>query len=76
MFDKNLDGFVSWYELERTFKELGMKKSWKEMCAIMMESDVNGDGIIDYLGGWVGLVGELGGWVGGMVGWVVGWLGW
>ena len=41
---------MSWHELERTFQELGMKKSWKELCSIMKETDVNGDGIIDYLG--------------------------
>ena len=56
VFDRNLDGFISWFELNTTFKDLGMKKTIFELCCIMDENDSNGDGVIDYFGDFLFLI--------------------
>lgn len=49
LFDRNGDGKVSEEELKLAFANLGQNPSDEEIKNMMLESDTNGDGQIDFI---------------------------
>ena len=52
VFDKNGDGFISANELRQVMFTLGEKLSDEEVDEMIREADIDGDGRVNYDGGW------------------------
>ena len=50
MFDKDGNGYISADELRYVMTNLGEKLTDQEVKEMIMEADMNGDGLVDYNG--------------------------
>lgn len=53
VFDKNNDGLISSSELRHVMTNLGEKLSQEEVDDMIKEADLDGDGQVNYNGGWM-----------------------
>lgn len=53
MFDRNGDGVISAGELRQVMTNMGKKLSDKDVDSMMKEADMDGDGQINYAGGYL-----------------------